>query len=348
MPTAKAVKKIDGTLRKVSLLLLEDEKNITHLLETKDGIIEYDILVWNDNYGTIFEKKGKTTKDKLKETLTFDAYLNYDYQVSLDLTVIINGKRYPFLPNSPFSNVLNEIKKRTDVEYQYSDRITVTDEKNSLPKLDLNKWRDTQDCLDFIQKHRADVLAGGVVQIEDDISIKNEEETAILEAYHNHCMCERQVLIDAAANDYSEHGYYTIPFYIIAQSVIDEIITKNFNYGKLPIVLEDVVTNVNYLESQVKTLQKEIELVKKQSLGVLYMTEEETSILDYFKNEELYTSLLNLTRGYQQTGLTNLSPYRVSVYETLKVVTDNLIVLKGKLENINFVPKTKDDTPAKK
>ena len=89
-------------------------------------------------------------------------------------------------------------------------------------------------------------------------------------------------------------------------------------------------------------------MAKKQSLGALFATEEETMILDFFRNEELYTALLNLVRGYQQTGLANLSPYRVGVYETLKAATDSLIVLKGKLENINYVPKTKTESAAAK
>lgn len=354
MPPVKQTKK--GILRKVALLLLEDENNNTCVLETKNAVIEYDILVWNDEFGTVFEKKGKTTKEKLEETLTFDAYLNYGYQVSLDLTVVINGKRYPFLPNSPFSDVMKMVEQQSGSNYQYSTGIIVSDMKDEKVKLTLEQWKKTQECLDFINNHRAEapVAEAPVDEAPDNevpfgqAVIDTEEENAVIAAYHNHCMCERDVEVAAAAADYLADGRYNIPFFVIAQSVIDEIIASNFNNGKLPIVLEDVIMNVDYLESQVKTLQKQIDLAKKQSLGALFATEEETMILDFFRNEELYTALLNLVRGYQQTGLANLSPYRVGVYETLKAATDSLIVLKGKLENINYVPKTKTESAAAK
>jgi hypothetical protein len=71
----------------------------------------------------------------------------------------------------------------------------------------------------------------------------------------------------------------------------------------------------------------------------LFATDEETNILSNFKDEELYKNLMNLLKSYRATGLVNLSEYRLGVYESLKLATDNLIVLKGKLENINFVPK---------
>ena len=151
-----------------------------------------------------------------------------------------------------------------------------------------------------------------------------------------------------AETEYNAGGLLDIPFYVVNQSIIDKVIVKHFNNGKLPIVLNDVVDNVNYLETQVKALQKQIELKKKQSLGALFATSEETDVLNYFRDEELYTALLNLVRGYQQTGLANLSPYRLGVYESLKAATDNLIVLKGKLENINYVPKGKAAEAAKK
>lgn len=348
MPPVKPTKNPKkGILRKVALLLLEDENNNTCVLETQNAVIEYDILVWNDEFGTIFEKKGKTTKEKLEETLTFDAYLDNTYQVSLDLTVVINGKRYPFLPNSPFSDVMSMITKEIGQSYQYSTSIVISDNKDMEEKvMSQNEWERTQSFADFISNYRNNAGNPEAGTPEDIAIIEKAEQDAIKEAYDKYNVSERQVELLTAAAEYNAEGHYDTPFYVIAQSVIDDIIASNFNNGKLPIVLEDVVTNVSYLESQVKTLQKQIELTKKQSLGALFATEEETMILDFFRNEELYTALLNLVRGYQKAGLANLSPYRVGVYETLKAATDSLIVLKGKLENINYVPKTKAEAAA--
>lgn len=337
-----------GILKKVALLLLEDENNNTGVLETQNAVIEYDILVWNDEFGTIFEKKGKTTKEKLEETLTFDAYLNYRYEVSLDLTVVINGKRYPFLPNSPFSDVMNAITNQIGQSYQYSTNIYVTDMKLEDEKaVSQEEWETTQNFNNFITNYRNNADNPEAGTPEDLAIIEQAEKDAINQAYQQYNLSERQVELMTIEAEYKAEGHYDTPFYVIAQSVIDEIIASNFDNGKLPIVLEDVIMNVDYLESQVKTLQRQIELAKKQSLGALFATEEETMILDFFRNEELYTALLNLVRGYQKAGLTNLSPYRVGVYETLKAATDSLIVLKGKLENINYVPKTKAEAAKK-
>ena len=329
----------NGIVKKVSLLLLEDDKNNTGVLETKDAVIEYDILVWNDEQGAVFEKKGKTTKEKLDETLVFEAVLGYYYDVSLDLTVVINGKRYPFLPNSPFSDVMGIITNETGIEFQYSTgiNIEIPEEKG----LTMEEYQTTQNFLDFIDNYRNNADYPEQSSPEDLAIIEKAENDAIEQAYQQYRLSEREVELATAEAEYSAGGYIDIPFYVIAQSVIDKIIVKNFNNGKLPIVLNDVVDNVYYLETQVKSLQKQIELKKKQSLGALFATSEETDILTYFKEESLYNELLNLVKGYQQAGLANLSPYRLGLYESLKAATDNLIVLKGKLENINFVPKTK-------
>lgn len=337
-----------GILKKVALLLLEDENNNTGVLETQNAVIEYDILVWNDEFGTIFEKKGKTTKEKLEETLTFDAYLNYRYDVSLDLTVVINGKRYPFLPNSPFSDVMKAITNQIGQSYQYSTNIYVTDMKDMEEVgVSQEEWETTQNFTNFITNYRNNAGNPEAGTPEDLAIIEKAEKDAINQAYQQYNLSERQVELMTVEAEYKAEGHYDTPFYVIAQSVIDEIIASNFDNGKLPIVLEDVIMNVDYLESQVKTLQRQIELAKKQSLGALFATEEETMILDFFRNEQLYTALLNLVRGYQKAGLANLSPYRVGVYETLKAATDSLIVLKGKLENINYVPKTKAEAAKK-
>lgn len=339
MPIKEPVK--NGIVKKVSLLLLEDENNNTGVLETKDAIIEYDILVWSDKYGTVLEKKGKTTKEKLDQTLVFDALLGYDYDVTLDLTVIINGKRYPFLPNSPFNDVVGMIEDRTGEGFQYSTSINIL-EPEEKKGLTMEEYQTTQEFLNFIDNYRDNAGYPEQSSPEDLAIIEQAENDAIEQAYQQYRLSEREVELATANAEYKAGGYIDIPFYVVAQSVIDKIIARNFENGKLPMILVDVVGNVEYLESQVKSLQKQIELKKKQSLGALFATEEETNILTYFREESLYTELLNLVKAYQKTGLSNLSPYRVGVYESLKAATDNLIVLKGKLENINYIPKRKE------
>jgi antitoxin component of RelBE/YafQ-DinJ toxin-antitoxin module len=342
MPIKEPIKK--GIVKKVSLLLLEDGKNNTGVLETKDAIIEYDILVWSDKYGTVLEKKGKTTKEKLDQTLVFDALLGYDYDVTLDLTVIINGKRYPFLPNSPFNDVVSMIEDRTGKEFQYSTSISIQEPEER--NLTMEEYQTTQEFLNFIDNYRDNADYPEQSSPEDLAIIEQAENDAIEQAYQQYRLSERQVELATAEAEYEAGGYIDVPFYVVAQSVIDRFIARSFNNGKLPIVLNDVVDNVNYLETQVKALQKQIELKKKQSLGALFATKEETNILTYFRDEDLYNELLNLVKAYQKTGLANLSPYRVGVYESLKAATDNLIVLKGKLENINFVPKRREAAAA--
>ena len=344
MPIRKPTK--DGIVKKVALLLLEDENNNTGMLETKDAVIEYDILVWSDEYGTALEKKGKTTKEKLEETLTFDGVLGGNYNVSLDLTVVINGKRYPFLPNSPFSEVVSMITNETGNEYQYSTSIYVDEPKNM--GMTQEQWETTQNFSKFISDYRAQAGNPVTGTPEDLAIIEQAEKDAIAQAYQQYHLSEIELELATAAAEYQKEGHIDTPFYVISQSIVDELIASNFTNGKLPMVLGDVVMNVDYLESQVKALQKQIELTKKQSLGALFATSEETDILTYFKEESLYNELLNLVKSYQKTGLANLSPYRVGVYESLKAATDNLIVLKGKLENINFVPKGKAAEAAKK
>lgn len=340
MPIRESIVKGE-VVKKVALLLFEDQDNNTGVLETQGAIVEYDILVWNDDHGVIFEKKGKTTKEKLEDTLEFDAVLGYEYSVSLDLTVVINGKRYPFLQNSPHSKVLRMITDETGLEYQYSTSFSV-EEPVGDKGMTQEQWETSQNFQTFIDDYRAN--AGYPVEgsPEDLAIIEQAEHDAINQAYQQYRLSELELEIAMAQAEYKAGGHIDVIFYVISQSVVDMIIAKTFNNGKLPINLEDVVVDVEYMESQVKTLQKQIELAKKQSLGALFATSEETMMLDYFRNENLYNSLLNLVNAYQQTGLNNLSTYRVGVYESLKAATDNLIVLKGKLENINFVPKRKE------
>ena len=326
--------------RKVALLLLEDDDYNTGVLETQDAIIEYDALVWNEEIGTIFEKKGKTTKENLEKALEFEAPLNYSFDVYLEITVIINGKRYPFLANSPYSNVIKTISNQTGYGFRYSTGIDIQEPIEGDYELSQEEWEMTANFTKFIKEYRKKYETQEGTP-EDQALIEQAEREATAIAYNNWGLEERQLELAGIFAEYQSGGHIDIPFYVVRQSVIDEIIAEYFPYGKLPIILTDVVDEIESLETTVKALQKQIELTKKQSLSSLFATEEETRILENFRNENLYNDLLNLVRSYQQTGLQNLSTYRHGIYETLKTATDCLIVLKGKLENINYVERRK-------
>jgi hypothetical protein len=330
---------MQGSIRKkVALLIMEEEENNSGILETPEAIIEYDILVYHMMNGVTFEKKGTTTKEKLEETLSFEADMETGYSVSLDLTAIINGKRYPFFSVTPNDRLFQNLENYIGAVPKISRDIMVTEPK--FPMFDtMEQYYVTDNFRAFIQDYRNTT---GIVQgdtPENIALIEQAEKEATAVAFEKWKISEREVELLTIRAEYEAEGHIDIPFYVVRQSVIDKLITDSYPNGKMPVVLTDVITEVNFLETQAKVLERQIAATKKQSLGALFATDEETTILDNFTNEKLYTNLMNLINGYKKAGLSNLSTYRLGVYESLKAATDNLIVLKGKLENINYVPK---------
>jgi len=332
---------MQGSIRKkVALLIMEEEKNNTGILETPEAIIEYDILVYHMMNGIAFEKKGTTTKEKLEETLTFEAELGSSYSVSLDLTAVINGKKYPFFSVTPNDRLLQNIAKNIGEIPKISTYISINEPEYYMFKT-MEEWMATDNFKNFIADYRATTGVAQADTPENIALIEQAEKDATTVAFDKWNISERDLELATIRTEYEYEGHIDIPFYVVRQSVIDKLITNSYPNGKMPVVLTDVITEVNFLETQAKVLERQIAATKKQSLGALFATDEETTILDNFTNETLYTNLMNLVNGYKKAGLSNLSTYRLGVYESLKTATDNLIVLKGKLENINYVPKEK-------
>lgn len=107
----KQLEKYPYKMEKVALVLLEHTDYNSGILDTPNAVIEYDILVWTNETGLVFEKTGKTSKEKLEETLSFYAPMDLYHHIVLDLTVIINGKRYPFLTLSNDDKVINKLRR---------------------------------------------------------------------------------------------------------------------------------------------------------------------------------------------------------------------------------------------
>lgn len=347
----KQLEKYPYRVEKVALVLLEHSDFNSGILDTANAVIEYDILVWTNETGLVFEKTGKTSKEKLEDTLSFYAPMDIYHHIVLDLTVIINGKRYPFLTLSDDDKVINNLRR--SMEKKLPEEISRPYFLPSLkPYEEQVKSLVSEDELgnipvEAVVKVAKDVVAAGIeakslYQINSDLTdeenataAEQEEMRAIAEAtsYNE----KLQIEIDGIFKEFNSEGHLDIILYVMEQNMVNDLVKKNI--GKILVNVDDVVNKIENLSLKVKIKNKKIDIRKKQSLGSLFTTSEESEILDYFKKDNLYVALLNLVRAYQETGLTNLSPYRYSVYESLKAATDNLIVLKGKLENMDFVPK---------
>lgn len=285
----------------VALNLIDETFFKNTILSTPNSGIEYDILVWNDNDVLLFEKKGKTSREKLEETLSFNVELDIKTYVHLDLTVIINGKKYPFLTLSPNNHLLDDIKNLStkEVKFNYNPSFTVTTE--SLRKIG---------------------ELGGV------LSLVGENNEAISSDLTQDTMTQ----LKHQQDEYAADGHWDIFLPMMTQDDINQYISKTI--GKLSLDLPTEMDNIYSTTLDAKIKLKFLELDKKQTLSSIYKTESESNILDNMVNEELYVNLMNLLKSYELNGLENLSDYRLKVYENLKLAVDNLIKLKGRLENI--------------
>lgn len=110
----------------VQIQVREESKFNSNILTTKNAVLEYSCLVWDDKNGVLFDKSGKTALDKLSKELSFEA--EGSYNVSLDITAVINGKVFPFVNESEYSTIKSTILEgMPDVSFEGKTKFDAKD-----------------------------------------------------------------------------------------------------------------------------------------------------------------------------------------------------------------------------
>jgi len=301
----------------VKLNLIDESYFDNTILSTANSVVEYDILVWNDNDILLFEKKGKTSREKLKEVLTFNAEIDTITYIHLDLTIIINGKRIPFLTLSPNNRLFDSIAEIIQIDKIMYDPSFIINGDKRIGDLNPVPSVKTPVVADEKSKKIATVVyseSGEILASDFDANMLAEFKKQIKEL---------RLKTDISVN---------ICLPMITQEDINNYISDNI--GKIPMDLPTEMDTIYNYGLLAKVNAKKAELEKKQTLSSIFKTAAETEILDNMANETLYINLMNLLKSYEDNGLENLSEYRLRVHENLKLAVDNLIKLKGRLENI--------------
>lgn len=283
---------------KVKLSIFEDKELNTSILDTSNGVIEYDIIVWTEEGEQIFEKSGKTSKEKLSDALSFNASVGVIHNVHLTLSVVVNGKKYNFVTLSPFNTLIDDYLK-----------VIESSPKGRGPKFSF------EPSFDMSEQWIVDTVNGLPVQIE--------------KGYDVYDVTYR---IASSIEEYQNNGAFIIYLFLINEKSLNDIIFKYI--GKLPLDLGKQILAIEDYSLTAKLNQKALEIEKKQKLGSLYSNNNESLVLDIMNSETLYSELMKLLTVYDNVGFDNLSPYRQSIYKHLKTAVDSLVVVKGKLENI--------------
>ena len=111
---------LDKKKKKLIIGLQEHPKFNSGELAKTNSVVEYDILIWNGDSEILVKKKGKVNRKNLRKSLTFDvpdiSYQNLFF--SLDVSLVTDGKRVPFITVSEDNPLLADFIKTSDINSQ--------------------------------------------------------------------------------------------------------------------------------------------------------------------------------------------------------------------------------------
>jgi hypothetical protein len=133
------------------------------------------------------------------------------------------------------------------MKHDVSNNIDVQEPNWNMGTMD--DWYLTNAYSEFISQYRLDNPTPTVAGTpEDQALLEKAEKDATAFAFEQFSMTEKQTELATIALEYSREGHIDMPFYVIRQSIIDEVITSRFPNGKLPVNLNDTIDNIALME----------------------------------------------------------------------------------------------------
>lgn len=309
-----------GTSVPVALLLLEEYDLDTGVLRAPNSIVEYNVLVWNDNDELVFQKSGKVGRKNLEKALSFNAQYGLQHTVSLELSVTINNQITKFVTLSPYS----------DTSRLLSDNLSYTS-PYFVPVVG--------DVMEFPVK----VDVGVKDAVDPGITTTTTIDPAVVAAENSEpAGADSAQIAELRSHIFAEWnagGHLDIPLFLVEQEAANTYILDNLGASApdVPKTIETIKTS----ELELKQLEFRLKLLKKESLGATSYFEQEIAVLDSINNEALYDNLATVLAFYNTNGVENVSEYRQGMYNYFKQAYEALVVIKGKLENLNIKVKAK-------
>lgn len=308
---------ISGAKIPVALLLLENYDIDTNVLRVANSIVEYDILVWNDQNEIVFEKSGKVGRKNLEKALSFEARYGVTHYINLELSVTLNGHTTKFITLSPDSTLIERLSQQFYI------------------------YTDFRPLLEKGGVSEAPPIAEGAIDIPIDITTTIDPTIAIVEGNEPKGMDSTtnwQELMEHIQEEWNAGGHLDIPIIVIEEEAGVKYILDTDGAQSVD---NKTLENLSLLDLDFKRLTARTKLLKKEAVGPTTILPQEMDLIDNINSEDLYSTLMNLVKYYENSGIDNLSEYRQGMYKHLRQALDSLIVIKGKLENFNLIKKAK-------